>query len=113
MMTFDLPLPSRAPELSQWDECVWNDAAFEVYTLLRDTILIRDVASTLEKQWLEQGNEEHLTRPTPPASELKMLRHLLKAHIYLDKVKHERINGNLKKLSGYYYKNSDIFIIVK
>jgi hypothetical protein len=48
MMTFDLPLPSRAPELSQWDECVWNDAAFEVYTLLRDTTNQRRRLNTRE-----------------------------------------------------------------
>jgi hypothetical protein len=97
-MTLDLSLPPRAPELARWDDCVWDDAAFAVYSLLGDKISIQDVASALEKQWLEEGNEEHLTRPAPPALGLKTtLRDLVKAHIDLDKVDHNRSGGNTKK----------------
>jgi hypothetical protein len=61
-MTADLSLPHQAPELGQYGDCNWDEAAFAVYTLLGDAVSLQDVASALEKQWLEQGNDHHLAR---------------------------------------------------
>ncbi|KAI4614410.1 hypothetical protein J4E83_007063 [Alternaria metachromatica] len=84
-MAPDLSLPPQAPELGRCgDEFDWNRAAFAVYTLV-DGVSLQDVASTLEKQWLEQGNEDHLVRPAPSTSELKTLLEVLQAHIALEK----------------------------
>lgn len=92
-MALDLSLPSQAPELGQYDDCNWDDAAFAVYTLLGDKVPPQDVASALEKQWLEQGNENHLVRPAASTIELETLRDVVQAHIDLDKGKHERSDG--------------------
>ncbi|KAI4694539.1 hypothetical protein J4E81_006758 [Alternaria sp. BMP 2799] len=83
-MAPDLSLPPQAPELGQCDDFNWNRAAFAVYTFV-DGVSLQDVASTLEKQWLEQGNEDHLVRPAPSTSELETLQEVLQAHIALDK----------------------------
>ncbi|KAI0582606.1 DNase-NucA-NucB domain-containing protein [Pyrenophora tritici-repentis] len=84
-MTPDLSLPSRAPELGQYDDCNWDDAAFAVYTLLGDKVSVQDVASVLEKQWLDQGNEKHLVRPAEPTAKFETLQEIVQAHINLDK----------------------------
>jgi hypothetical protein len=92
-MPLDLSLPSRAPELGQYGDCNWDDAAFAVYTLLGDKVPLQDVASPLEKQWLGKGNKHYLARPAAPVVELKTLRDVVRAHIALDKGKRERSDG--------------------
>ncbi|CAE7195343.1 hypothetical protein P3342_009860 [Pyrenophora teres f. teres] len=92
-MTPDLSLPSRAPELGQYGDCNWDDAAFAIYTLLGDKVSLQEVASVLEKQWLEQGNENHLVRPATPTAEFETLQDIVQAHINLDKGKRERNDG--------------------
>jgi hypothetical protein len=91
-MALDLTLPAQAPELGQYSDYNWDNAAFAVYTL-DDTVSMQDVVSTLEKQWLEQGNEDHLTRPAAPATRLATLRDVVQTHIALDKGKCERSDG--------------------
>lgn len=83
-MAPDLSLPPQALELGQCDDFNWDRAAFAVYTLAGE-VSLQDVASTLEKQWLEQGNEDHLVRPAPTTLELKSLQEVLQAHIALGK----------------------------
>ena len=83
-MAPDLSLPPQAPELGQCDDSNWNRAAFAVYTLI-DGVSLQDVASTLQKQWLEQGNKDHLVRPAPHTSEFQTLQEVLQTHIALDK----------------------------
>ena len=95
-MAPDLSLPYRAPELGQYGDCNWDDAAFAVYTLLGDKVSVQEVASALEKQWLEQGNENHLVRPATPAAEFETLQAVVQAHIALDKGKRERSDGGAK-----------------
>jgi hypothetical protein len=88
-MEHDLSLPHQAPELGQYEDFVWDYAAFAVYTLLGDKVPPQDVATALEKQWLDQGNEDHLARPAPTA-EFNTLHEVLQAHVALDKVMRER-----------------------
>jgi hypothetical protein len=92
-MNFDLSLPSRAPELGRYGDCNWDDAAFAIYTLLGDKISLQDVASVLEEQWIEQGNESHLVRPAALDGEFEALQEIVQAHINLDKGKRERSDG--------------------
>jgi hypothetical protein len=93
-MAHDLSLPSRAPELGQYREYNWDDAAFAVYTL-SNKVLPHEVASALEKQWLEEGMESHLARPAP-APELNTLQDVMQAHIALDKGIQRRSDGGAK-----------------
>lgn len=95
-MAADLNLPLDAPELGKYGDCNWDDAAFAVYTLLNDKISVEEVASVLEKQWLEQGNENHLVRPATPAAKFETLRAVLEAHISLDKGERKRSDGGAK-----------------
>lgn len=93
IMTLDLSLPSRAPELGRFGDCNWDDAAFTVYTLLGDKVPLESVVQVIEKQWLEQGNESHLVRPAPSITSFKTLQEVVQAHIALDKGKRPRSDG--------------------
>lgn len=93
-MAPDLSLPTHAPELGQYGDYNWDDAAFAVYTVIGDKIPLEDVASALEEQWLQQGNENHLVRPAEPAAEFKTLKDIVQAHIAMDKVESERKDGS-------------------
>jgi hypothetical protein len=93
-MPLNLSLPHQAPELGLYGDCNLDDAAFAVFTLIGDKTPPQDVASALEKQWLEQGNEYHLARPAAPVAELMTLRDAVRAHIALDKGKRERSDGS-------------------
>jgi hypothetical protein len=83
----------HTPALSQYDDFIWDYAAFAVYTLLGDKVPPQDVASALERQWLDQGNEDHLARPAPIA-EVETLNEVVRAHIALEKVNRERSDGS-------------------
>lgn len=101
-MAPDLSLPPRAPELGEYGDYNWDDAAFAVYTLLGDKVPLQDVASTLEKQWLEQGNDDHLVRPAAPTAAFETLRDVVQAHIAADKGKRERSDGGAKGDLAWY-----------
>jgi hypothetical protein len=94
-MAYDLSLPHRASELGQYNDYNWDDAAFAVYTLLGAEVPL-EVASALEKQWLEQGNENHLVRPVSSTLKLNILRDVVEAHIAMDKSVRERSDGGAK-----------------
>ena len=89
-MSPDLSLPHQAPKLGKYGDYNWDDAAFAVYSLLGDKTPPQDVASVLEKQWLEQGNQNQLARPVAPATELETLQDVVRAHSALDKGKCQR-----------------------
>lgn len=94
-MAPDLSLPARTPELGQYGDSNWDDAAFALYTLIGDRAPLPDVASALEEQWLKQGNENHLVRPAEqqPTAELETLKDVVQAHVAMDKGKSERDDG--------------------
>lgn len=92
-MAPDLSLPSHAPDLGKYGDYNWDDAAFAIYTVMGDKIPLKDVASALEEEWLQEGNENHLVRPAEPAAEFRTLKDVVQAHTALDKVKSERKDG--------------------
>ncbi|OAK94445.1 hypothetical protein IQ06DRAFT_286491 [Phaeosphaeriaceae sp. SRC1lsM3a] len=85
-MPLDLSLPRHAPELCQYGNYNWDEAAFAIYTLLGPTVPRSSVASVLNQRWLEQGNEDSLTRPAPElTAQVQTLKDAVLAHISLDK----------------------------
>lgn len=93
-MTPDLTLPPSAPQLCTFTDCAWDDASFALYTLLPNTPL-QEIASSLEKQWRDQGNTTHLVQPAPNASH-SSLKDIVAAHIALDKGLRPRTDGGAK-----------------
>jgi hypothetical protein len=83
-MANKLSLPHQARELGQYAHYNLDKAAFAIYTLLCNNVQLQDVASALEKQWLEQGNEDHLVRRAP-AAEFDSLQGAVRAHVAMIK----------------------------
>ncbi|KAI1409719.1 hypothetical protein F5Y13DRAFT_203130 [Hypoxylon sp. FL1857] len=83
----DLTLPAYAPKLGKYADYHWNDAAFALYSLVDiSEAQIGDVASELEREWLEDEMETHLVLPAKPTASFagKTLKDVVQAHVAMD-----------------------------